>query len=450
MGLREQATLDARAILEDTSGFAWPVTLTSPAGVVSSLQGFTADVGQIIDPETGQAVAGRRASVTLARAALPALPEAVADKGRKPWLASFADSRGAVQQWKVIEVLPDAAIGVVVLLLELYALATVRLAGALVLPPLQLSGSLVPAFEGELVLPGLQVAGGLQPVVGVAGALALPGLQVAGGLQPVVGVGGSPALPGLQVAGGLQPVVGSLSGSLVLPSLQLSGTITVNASPIAAWLRTAQGTVTGSGYSSIPDLLAGTSPAIQTTDTNRPVNGTSANGLPIATYSNDFLNWPLSAPNNNATKSGFACWAKLTLGGFQNLFVIWAGGGGASANKLDYFLSGSNLQALVEVGGQAALSSFMSSNAWHFVTMEYDGAQATNAARCLCTVDGIVLGTTNTAIPASQATPSGNAWIGGFGASQFLQGSLGPNFWWLNRQLTATERNNLMNFEAPT
>lgn len=123
MGLRAQATLDAAAILADTAGFAWPVTLTSPLGVVSSLLGLTTDVGQTIDPETGQAVAGQRASFAVARSALPALPEAVAEDNRKPWVATFADSQGVSASWKVVEVLPDAALGVVVLILEKYAAA---------------------------------------------------------------------------------------------------------------------------------------------------------------------------------------------------------------------------------------------------------------------------------------------------------------------------------------
>ena len=431
MGLREQAKLDARAILEDVSGFAWPVTLTSPAGVASSLLGFTTDVGQTIDPETGQAVAGRRASVSLPRAALAALPEAVADKRRKPWIATFADSQGEVLQWKVIDVLPDAVLGIVVLLVELYTLGTVKL-------------------TGSLALPALQVAGGFSPQVSIPGSLALPALQVAGGLSPQVSLAGSPVLPSLQAAGGLSPSV-SLAGSPVLPSLQVAGTYTVSASPIAAWLRNAQGTITGSGYSSIPDILGATSPAVQSTDANRPVNGTSANGLPIATYSNDFLSWPLNANNNQTTKYGFACWCKITFSGFQNLFVIWAGGGGASANKFDFFLSNANLQALFEPGGgQAAKTNLMSSGAWHFVTVEYDGTLATDTLRAVVTVDGVVIGTINTAIPTSQPAPTGNAWFGGFGASQFLQGSIGPNFWWLNRPLTTTERNNIMNFEVPT
>jgi hypothetical protein len=120
MGLREQAQLDAKAILEDDSGFAWPFTLTSPVGVSTSLKGYTTDVGQAIDPDTGQAVAGRRASVAVSRSSLPEQPEGIADSGRKPWLATFADSSGVVSDWKVIEVLPDRAAGVVVLLLERY------------------------------------------------------------------------------------------------------------------------------------------------------------------------------------------------------------------------------------------------------------------------------------------------------------------------------------------
>jgi len=123
MGLREQAKLDARAILEDTSGFAWPVTLTSPLGVVTALLGLTTDVAQTIDPDTGQAVAGQRASFAFSRAALPELPEGVAESSRKPWLATFADSEGVVATWKVSDVMPDAAAGVVVLILEKYASA---------------------------------------------------------------------------------------------------------------------------------------------------------------------------------------------------------------------------------------------------------------------------------------------------------------------------------------
>lgn len=121
MGLREQAALDSRTILEDsTAGFGWPLVLTSPAGVSTSLTGFTSDVSVTIDPDTGQAVAGRKASVAVSLSSLPAMPAAVADELTKPWLVTFADVQGVTSTWKVIEVLPDRAVGVVVLLLESY------------------------------------------------------------------------------------------------------------------------------------------------------------------------------------------------------------------------------------------------------------------------------------------------------------------------------------------
>jgi hypothetical protein len=128
MGLREQAALDSQAILEDSSGFAWPFTLTSPLGVVSPLKGFTTDIGTTIDPETGTAVAGRKASVAVSLRSLTTLvdgvavgvPVAVPDRDKKPWVVSFASIVGVTHDWKVVEVLPDRAAGVVVLLLEAY------------------------------------------------------------------------------------------------------------------------------------------------------------------------------------------------------------------------------------------------------------------------------------------------------------------------------------------
>jgi hypothetical protein len=124
MGLRAQAALDAKAILENTSDFGWPFTLKSPDGVSVQLTGFTTDIGQSIDPETGQAVAGRQASIACHIDSLPAMPTAVSSEARKPWVATFASSAGVVGDWKVIEVLPDRAVGVVVLLLEAYHAGT--------------------------------------------------------------------------------------------------------------------------------------------------------------------------------------------------------------------------------------------------------------------------------------------------------------------------------------
>ena len=232
----------------------------------------------------------------------------------------------------------------------------------------------------------------------------------------------------------------------------IPGTNPLQSGKVSAWLRLANATITGSGYSSVPDVLGATSPAVQATDANRPVNATSANGLPIANLTNHVLDWPLSAANNGAVKNGIACWCKSNLVGNQNLFAIYNAGSGASAAKIDYFLGGgTTLQYFCEAGGLATKTTFMTANVWHFVTVEYDGTQATDQLRCLVTVDGVVLGTTNTAIPVSQPTPTGTMAIGSFKAgTQPWVGSIGPNFYALNAQLTASERTALMNFEAPT
>jgi len=124
MGLRTVAAADAKAILEDSaSGFGWPLTLTSPAGVSSMLTGFATDVAESVDPETGVSVSGRRTSVAVSLLSLAELPAVVHDETSRPWLVTYADVAGVVGTWKVIEVLPDRALGVVVLLLEAYASA---------------------------------------------------------------------------------------------------------------------------------------------------------------------------------------------------------------------------------------------------------------------------------------------------------------------------------------
>jgi hypothetical protein len=121
MGLRATAAADAKAILEDAAGgFGWPLTLTSPAGVESAHTGFATDVVESIDPETNVLVSSRRASVAVSLLSLAELPVAVPERERRPWLVTFADITGAVLTWKVVEVKPDRALGVVVLMLETY------------------------------------------------------------------------------------------------------------------------------------------------------------------------------------------------------------------------------------------------------------------------------------------------------------------------------------------
>jgi hypothetical protein len=126
VGLRETAAADLQAILEDTNDFGWPITVTDPNEFTASLTGFSTDVHETIDPETGLAVSGRTASVAIALASLTAvglaIPRAIADSASKPWVVTFDDIEGNEYTFKVQEARPDRALGVVVCLLEAYNL----------------------------------------------------------------------------------------------------------------------------------------------------------------------------------------------------------------------------------------------------------------------------------------------------------------------------------------
>lgn len=125
MSLRQLAETDLGLILEDSStGFGWSITVTDPAGTSRTLTGFSDDIAQIIDPDTGQAVSGRLASVALRTSSLIAaglsLPRGIADSGSKPWVIEFDDINGSAYKFKVSQSNPDRALGLVTCLLELY------------------------------------------------------------------------------------------------------------------------------------------------------------------------------------------------------------------------------------------------------------------------------------------------------------------------------------------
>lgn len=125
MGLREQAESDLEFILEDdVFGFGYPIIVTDPDGLSKPLKGFSNDIAQIIDPDTGQAVSGRLASAVLRISSLTAaglaLPRGIAETALKPWLIKFDDINGNPFTFKVSQSNPDRSLGIVSLLLELY------------------------------------------------------------------------------------------------------------------------------------------------------------------------------------------------------------------------------------------------------------------------------------------------------------------------------------------
>jgi hypothetical protein len=126
VNLRELAALDHIAILTDgAEGFGWPIIVTNPDGVVASTTGFTSDVGEIIDPQSGLEVMGRRVTVQVLPGPLVTaglgVPAIVADSKSKPWLMRFADAHGRGRTYKVITVAPDGVLGSLRCGLEAYA-----------------------------------------------------------------------------------------------------------------------------------------------------------------------------------------------------------------------------------------------------------------------------------------------------------------------------------------
>lgn len=123
MSLRIQAELDARAIVEDRSGFGWPIMLTDPSGKVEEVTGLTNDISLVVDPDTGMLVSGRDATIavsiqTLRAAGYPDTPRAVSQG--LPWVVEFWDINGNLGRFKVSRTSPDRAIGLVVMHLEVY------------------------------------------------------------------------------------------------------------------------------------------------------------------------------------------------------------------------------------------------------------------------------------------------------------------------------------------
>lgn len=124
MSLRAQAKADLKSFLENDNEFGWPVVVTAPDSTTLNLIGYSNDIGLAIDPETGQAVAGRAASVTfhLSRFTDAGFdpPSGVTSTIEKPWIVAFEDSEGVSRTFKVAQGMPDRAAGVVVCILELY------------------------------------------------------------------------------------------------------------------------------------------------------------------------------------------------------------------------------------------------------------------------------------------------------------------------------------------
>lgn len=125
MSLRAKAEADLGYILEThQEGFRWPIKLIDPNGTQLDTFGFSNDMGQVIDPDTGMLVSGRQASValrisTILNAGL-LLPHGETRETENPWEVKVFDVNNTVEnRFKVFETAPDRGLGLIVLHLEL-------------------------------------------------------------------------------------------------------------------------------------------------------------------------------------------------------------------------------------------------------------------------------------------------------------------------------------------
>lgn len=125
MNLRQIAEADLAVTLEDaTNGFGWSVKLYDPSGNYVSLTGQSSDISQMIDPDTGQMVSGRMATVTLRLSTLRAkgveAPRGISESNSRPWVVEFDDILGQSWKFKVLRTSPDRTLGTVTCYLEAY------------------------------------------------------------------------------------------------------------------------------------------------------------------------------------------------------------------------------------------------------------------------------------------------------------------------------------------
>ncbi len=122
MNLRAIVQRDTQRILNGDSGIA--LTITDPAGNAGALTGWSNDIGFVIDPETGQAVSGRYATIAVSILDLNTsglgIPTGVSSNNVDPWQVSFTNEQGEAFLFAVTAAQPDRTRGEVTCTLEAY------------------------------------------------------------------------------------------------------------------------------------------------------------------------------------------------------------------------------------------------------------------------------------------------------------------------------------------
>lgn len=268
-----------------------------------------------------------------------------------------------------------------------------------------------------------------------------------------------------------------MSSSKVAPGSRLFPAsfdpVVVTGGAVSAWFSLSHPStvITGSGYSSVADVLDPSNPATQGTDADRPANQLSNNGLPIMSFASSYLTTPLTSARNGATHWGCAGWVRYTGSGNQGFVTIFNISGGASASKVAPLIVGTTFEChlLIYVSGNngrraTSPSASAAASTWLFLTYEYDANGATEADRNVISIGGVAqtLGFTDAGsggTTGALVVPTGNMIIGGVGTtSNPLTGLIGPNLYLFGSKmagataglLTPAARTALMNYQQPT
>lgn len=245
--------------------------------------------------------------------------------------------------------------------------------------------------------------------------------------------------------------------------------VTATEGAVSSWFSLAHpsSVVTGSGYSSVHDILNPSSPATQGTDARRPPGATS-NGLPILTTTTGFVTCPVIAARTNVTTWGFWAWLRqsTTADNLQSFHTTSASGTDVNRHFLFFLTSGTALRFRVfatDANSRDNTVSGLTASQWNFVTVEFNGNRAADA-RSIITINGAVpsqtygTGTGITEIPATLRAVTGNGAIVGLGSGgPYFVGSWGTNFGFFGSAmsgatvglLTTSARLALMNYQRP-
>lgn len=122
MSLRNVATSDLNTIV--TTDFGVEILITPPGGVARVVTGYTNDIAQVIDPDTGQIISGRVITIAITLRSLSAqsleIPRGYMDENTDPWLVEFIDTDLKEYLFKVLSSNPDRALGIVTCELEFF------------------------------------------------------------------------------------------------------------------------------------------------------------------------------------------------------------------------------------------------------------------------------------------------------------------------------------------